>query len=289
MENFAGGQSVTAFEPGSPVGLVSIAGAGPGHPDLLTVQTLRRLQSAPAIVYDALVSAEIVALFPPAAQLYDVGKRAERADSTSQDDINRLLVRLARQGLDTLRLKGGDPFIFGRGGEEALYLEAHGVPFEVLPGVSALNGAAAVAGIPLTHRGLSQSCTVLNGYGANLDAVDWAALVALGGTWVFFMGKRSLDEVARRLLRHGARPDLTLALIESATLPSQRVSLLPLQEAAAGRVPCPGDGPALVMVGPSTELAYRLCNGFTEVPIYVTALSDLPQVGGENGSDRGWG
>lgn len=289
MNKFASGQSVTALESGSVVGLVSIAGAGPGHPDLLTVQTLRRLQSAPAIVYDALVSAEIVALFPPAAELYDVGKRAGRADSTSQDDINRLLVRLARQGLGVLRLKGGDPFIFGRGGEEALYLEAHGVPFEVLPGVSALNGAAAAAGIPLTHRGLSQSCTVLNGYGPTLDAVDWAALVALGGTWVFFMGKRSLEDVARRLLQHGAEPKLTLALIESATLPDQRVSLLSLGEAAAGRAPCPGDGPALVMVGPSAELAYRLRNSFTEVSVDVTALSGLPEIGGENGSDRGWG
>lgn len=289
MENSAGGQSVTAFEPSSPVGLVSIAGAGPGHPDLLTVQTMRRLHSAPAIVYDALVSAEIVALFPPAAQLFEVGKRAERADSTSQDDINRLLVRLARQGLDALRLKGGDPFIFGRGGEEALYLEAHGVPFEVLPGVSALNGAAAVAGIPLTHRGLSESCTMLNGYGPYLDAVDWSALVALGGTWVFFMSKGSVDEVALRLLRHGARPELTMALIESATLPGQRVSLLPLGEAAAGRVPRPGAGPALVIVGPSAELAYRLRNCFTEVSVDVTTLSGLPQIGGENGSDRGWG
>ena len=239
-------------------GLVTLAGAGPGDPELLTLKARRRLAQADAIVHDALVSEGIRALFPPRARVFDVGKRAGRADSTPQAEIDALLLRLARAGLRVVRLKGGDPFVFGRGGEEALALRAAGIACEVVPGVSAAQGAAAGAGIPLTQRGLSRSCTLLSGHGPHLDAVDWTALVALGGTWVFFMAAQHTQEIARRLLAHGAAPDLPLALVEGATLPGQRVTVRTLAEVArAGLVPA-APLPGLVLVGPTVALGETL-------------------------------
>jgi uroporphyrin-III C-methyltransferase len=258
-------------------GKVSIAGAGPGDPELLTVKALRLIRTAPAIVYDALISEEIKALFQAEALLFDVGKRAGHPDATPQEQINRLLVRLARGGLDVLRLKGGDPLVFARGGEEGLHLAAHGIPFEFVPGVTAMSGAAAGAGIPLTHRGLSHGCTLLNGHGPYLDTIDWRALVALGGTWVFLMGKKSAAEIAARLLRHGAEPALPLALVESATLPEQQVTVVPLEEAAARPPLHLSDGPGLVIVGPTVELIAELCSAFPESYCDAAALSPLPQ------------
>lgn len=245
-------------------GKVSIAGAGPGDPELLTVKALRLIREAGAIVHDALISAEIKALFPAGARLHDVGKRGGSAASARQEDINALLAELAREGLDVLRLKGGDPFIFGRGGEEALYLRAQGIPFEIVPGLSAANGAAAAAGIPLTHRGLSGSVTFLNGFAPYLETIDWKALMALGGTWVFFMGSRSVPAIARRLLRHGADPELQLALVESATRPGQSVAVMSLARAAGGGTPQGAGGPGLVLVGPPVQLAHALSSSFTE-------------------------
>lgn len=241
-----------------PTGRVYLAGAGPGDPELLTVKALRLVRTAPAVVYDALISPEIKALFAPGALRFDVGKRSGRRDSMEQEQISRLLVRLAREGHEVLRLKGGDPFVFGRGGEEALALAAAGISFEVVPGISAAQGAGAALGIPLTHRGLSGSCTFLNGHGPTLDRIDWPALVALGGTWIFYMGKASLGAIADNLLRHGADPALGLAVVESATLPAQAHALMRLGDAPFWRPEVLGDGPALVMVGPSVELALDL-------------------------------
>ncbi|MCZ6558181.1 MAG: uroporphyrinogen-III C-methyltransferase [SAR324 cluster bacterium] len=268
-------------------GRVTIAGAGPGDAELLTVKVLRLIRSAQAIVHDALISDEIRALFPPEARLYDVGKRGGRAASARQEDINQLLVELAREGLEVLRLKGGDPFVFGRGAEEALYLQAHGIPWEAVPGVSAANGVGA-AGIPLTHRGLSASVTFLNGFAPYLDDVDWRALVALGGTWVFYMGRRSVAEIARRLLAHGAAPALQLALIESATLPEQAVTLLPLPEVARGAMSGDAARPGLVVVGPVVELAHTLSSSFTEFAVDVSTLPSLSEITGKSRPDRGW-
>ena len=183
---------------GAAVGHVTLAGAGPGEAGLLTLKTLERIRAADAIVHDALVSEEIRALFPPEAQHFAVGKRSGDPRSSSQEQINALLARLALAGLAVLRLKGGDPYIFGRGGEEALYLQSRGIPVELLPAVSAVNGAAAAAGVPLTHRGVSRSFTVLAGERHLLDETDWPALVALGGTWVFLMAKASTEEIAAK-------------------------------------------------------------------------------------------
>jgi uroporphyrin-III C-methyltransferase len=239
-------------------GRVALVGAGPGDPELLTLRALRRIAEADAIVHDALVSDAIRALFPPGCAVYDVGKRAGSAASTPQDEINRLLLRLSRQGLCVVRLKGGDPLLFARGGEEALALRAAGIACEVVPGISAAHGASAAAGIPLTHRGLSRSCTLLDGHGPHLDSIDWPALVALGGTWAFFMAARSTQEIAARLLAHGADPALPLALVQGATLPAQRVAVRPLAAVAREGLPVWSDAPGLVLVGPTVELAGEL-------------------------------
>ena len=267
------------------VGTVYIAGAGPGNPDLLTVKVLRLLQSAPVIVHDALISEEIQALFPSSARVIDVGKRAGRAASSRQEEINWLLVTLAREGWEVLRLKGGDPLIFGRGGEEAIYLKAHGVPFEIVPGVTAMSGASAL-GMPLTHRGLSQTCTVLNGFAPYLQSIDWNALVALGGTWVFYMGKGSLKEIARQLLRHGADAELYLGLVKNATLANGVVSVMPLRVAAEFGAPTAGDGPGLIIMGPTVELIEQLSPTLMEIHGEVSALSGFPEVAGQSCVDR---
>ncbi|MBI4081590.1 MAG: uroporphyrinogen-III C-methyltransferase [Candidatus Lambdaproteobacteria bacterium] len=235
-------------------GRVSIVGAGPGDAELMTLKALRLVQAADAIVHDALVSEEIKACFPARCQVFDVGKRAGDAASTPQAEINALLVRLARQGLHVVRLKGGDPFVFGRGGEEALHLAERRIPFEIVPGVSAMSAAAAGAGIPLTHRGLSNACTALNGFGPYLERIRWDALVGQGGTWVFYMAKRSVEAIVARLLAHGADPALGVAVVESASLPGQAVHARRLGEVARNPLPPLGAGPALVIVGPSVAL-----------------------------------
>lgn len=246
--------SSAAVSPGGVTGFVTLAGAGPGDPELLTVRAVRRLAAADAIVHDALVSDAVRELFPAEAAVFDAGKRAGAPGSVPQADTNALLVRLARQGLRVVRLKGGDPLVFGRGGEEALHLAAAGVPFEIVPGVSAAAGAAAATGIALTHRGLSRACTLLDGYGPHLDAVDWPALVALGGTWVFFMAARTGGEIAARLLAHGADPALPIALVQGAAGPAQRVVSRTVARAAREGLPAVGRDPGLVLVGPTVAL-----------------------------------
>ena len=264
---------------------VSIAGAGPGDPELLTVKALDRIRSADGIVYDALISAEVRALFPPGAALFAMGKRAGDSASATQTEINRLLLECAREGMRVVRLKGGDPFIFGRGGEEALFLAAHGIPFEIIPAVSAINGAAAAAGIPLTHRGLSQSCTVLNGHEGHRDEIAWPSLVALGGTWVFLMAKHGAQPIARALLHHGAAPDLFLALVEEATLPTQAVRIVTLAQAGEGLCLPQTAGPGLLLVGPSVEFALELAAAANNLESYGNALPDFPEFGGEESLD----
>jgi uroporphyrin-III C-methyltransferase len=270
------------------VGRVTIAGAGPGDPELLTLKALRRIREADAIVHDALVPEEIRALFPARAMAFDVGKRAGDADSVRQGEIHALLEHLAREGLATVRLKGGDPFVFGRGGEEVLYLAARGIPVEVIPGVSSVNGAAAAAAIPLTHRSVSHGYTVLNGHGAHLERIDWRALVALGGTWVFLMAKASLAEIARRLLAHGASPETPLALIEEATRPGQSVRMAPLSFAAEGGLAASSEGPGLVIVGAAAALRAEIVPEPASLGTHGGVASGLPQAGGPLGADRRW-
>ncbi len=226
-------------------GRVWLVGAGPGDPGLITVRGLEVLRTCDAVVYDRLVSPELVDEAP-------VGALRVGREPLEQEEINRLLVRLARRGLDVVRLKGGDPFLFGRGGEEALALVEAGVPFEVVPGVSSLAAVPAAAGIPVTHRGVSSQVTIVNGHGP----LDYATLAATSGTLVAFMGLGRLEELAAGLIGHG-RPKSTLAaVIASGTLPEQRVVVAPLERIAEAAEDL--DPPALVVVGDAVSLAAML-------------------------------
>jgi uroporphyrin-III C-methyltransferase len=233
-------------------GRVVLVGAGPGDPGLITVRGLDALRACDAVVYDRLVAPELVDEAPSDAL------RVAR-DPLSQEEIDDLLVRLARRGLDVVRLKGGDPFLFGRGGEEALALVAAGVPFEVVPGVSSLAAVPAAAGIPVTHRGLSSQVTIVNGHGP----LDFAALAATPGTLVAFMGLARLEELATGLVEHGRSASTPAAVIAHGTLPEQRVVVAPLAgiAAAAGEL----DPPALVVVGDVVSLARVLSSGLATI------------------------
>jgi uroporphyrin-III C-methyltransferase / precorrin-2 dehydrogenase / sirohydrochlorin ferrochelatase len=236
-------------------GLVSLVGAGPGDPELLTLRALRRLQAADAVVHDRLVSPEVLAYAPRHAARYDVGKSAG-GHGSSQADIEALLVELGHTGQRVVRLKGGDPFVFGRGGEEALALARAGVPFEVVPGVSAALAAPAAAGIPVTHRGLSSSVTVATGHTAH--AHDWAALASVGGTLVFLMAVEHLDEIVEHLLAHGRPADEPAAIVHWATTPRQQTVLAPLSGIVDAARAATIEPPAVLVVGPTAALSGRL-------------------------------
>jgi uroporphyrinogen III methyltransferase/synthase len=228
---------------------VYLVGAGPGDPGLITVRGAELLGQADAVVFDRLVHPSLLELAPARAELHDVGKRP--GGRASQDAINELLVGLGRQHSVVVRLKGGDPFIFGRGGEETLALSSANLAFEVVPGVSAVNGVPAYAGIPLTHRGLSTAFTVVTGHGADGTAaggpvpVDWDALAKVGGTIVILMGVEHRAEISERLIAGGRKPSVPVAVIEDGTLPTQRTvrtTLGALGEVDAG-------APATLVVG----------------------------------------
>ncbi|WP_088708335.1 uroporphyrinogen-III C-methyltransferase [Noviherbaspirillum denitrificans] len=239
-------------------GKVFLVGAGPGDPDLLTVRAARLLASAEVIVYDHLVGAGIMDLVGPKAERIYAGKQ-NRRHTMAQDDINSLLVRLAIQGRNVVRLKGGDPFIFGRGGEELETLAASGIPFEVVPGVTAASGVASYAGIPLTHRDYAQSCIFTTGHlkDGTLD-LDWATLARPRQTVVIYMGLNALPEIARQLIAHGQSPDMPAAVVEKGTTAQQRVATgtlaaMPDLVAALGL-----QSPCLIIVGEVTALHRKL-------------------------------
>jgi uroporphyrin-III C-methyltransferase len=224
---------------------VFLVGAGPGDPGLITARGLELIRSCDVLVHDRLVCDELVEEAPRDA--LRIGR--ERLD---QDEIDLLLVRYGRLGLDVVRLKGGDPFVFGRGGEEALALAEAGVPFEVVPGVSSLSAVPAAAGIPVTHRGISAQVTVANGQGP----LDFAALAGAGGTLVFFMGLGRLEEIADGLVDHGLDPETPAAVVSAGTTSEQEAvvgTLATLAEATEGFRP-----PALIVVGGVVGLAERL-------------------------------
>lgn len=243
---------------GAAAGKVWLVGAGPGDPDLLTVKALRLLQSADVVVHDRLTPQALLDLARPDARVVDVGKRKSR-HTLPQDDINQLLVALAREGLRVVRLKGGDPFVFGRGGEELLALRQAGVQAEVVPGVTAALAAAAGAGVPLTHRGLAQAVTFVTGHAAVKDGeagepdLDWAVLSRPNHTLVVYMGVTTAAVMAERLIAAGRQGSTPALIVENASRPDERrvlTTLAELPKAAAGL-----DGPALLVIGEVAALA----------------------------------
>jgi uroporphyrin-III C-methyltransferase/precorrin-2 dehydrogenase/sirohydrochlorin ferrochelatase len=236
-------------------GEVALVGAGPGDPGLLTLRALRALQNADVILYDRLVSAEVLDLARRDAERINVGKTAG-SGQVSQDEINALLVQLAQQGKRVCRLKGGDPFIFGRGGEELEALAAAGVRFEVVPGVTAAAGCAAYAGIPLTHRDHAQSLVLVTGHvkAEGDDTLDWDQLARPAQTVVFYMGLGSLEQILQRLREHGAPESRAAAVVEQGTRATQRVVTGTLADLARKANAEGVQSPALLIVGEVTRL-----------------------------------
>ena len=237
-------------------GTVYLVGAGPGDPDLITVRGLRLLQQADVVAYDRLVHPDLVAKAHPSARRVYVGK-APDGPSCSQEEINALLVEEGQKGRLVVRLKGGDPFVFGRGGEEALALQEAGVPFEVVPGISSAISAPAYAGTPVTHRGLSSSFTVVTGHTCRPDSndLDWTAL-SEAGTLVVLMGLKRLPDIADALLEHGRAPNTPAAVIQSASTTDQKVVRGPLDaisDRAAELSP-----PATIVIGEVARLGRQL-------------------------------
>jgi uroporphyrin-III C-methyltransferase len=239
---------LVAHKPRLQPGHVWLAGAGPGDPGLLTLEVLAALTEADALVHDALVSDEILAVAAQAEKFF-VGKRGGRL-SIPQGDINALLVRLAKGGRKVVRLKGGHPTVFARGGEEALALVEHGIPYRILPGVTSAFGGLAAAGIPVTMRGVNGAVVLATGFAAvSDDRPDWAALARTGHPIVIYMGLTHLAETVADLRAGGLLDDTPCALIENATLPGQRTvvaTLGTLMETAARENVV---SPALVVVG----------------------------------------
>jgi uroporphyrin-III C-methyltransferase len=223
---------------------VYLVGAGPGDPGLITVRGLELVRSCDALVYDRLVSPELVE--ETRAEAIVVPR-----DAHGQEEINALLVALARQDYEVVRLKGGDPFVFGRGSEEALALVHAGVPFEVVPGVSSLSAVPASAGIPVTHRGVSSQVTIASGH--DPAALDYEVLARTKGTVVLFMALGNLRAIAAQLIAHGRDPQTPAAVVSSGSTPSQQTVVAPLGRIAEWARELPA--PALVVVGEVIELA----------------------------------
>jgi uroporphyrin-III C-methyltransferase len=244
--------SLPAFEAGS----VWLVGAGPGDPGLLTLHALNALKQADAVVYDALVSGAILDLARPDCERIFAGKRGGKP-SPVQADISQRLVRLAKAGKRVLRLKGGDPFVFGRGGEEALALVAAGVPFRIVPGISAGIGGLAYAGIPVTHRDTNSTVTFVTGHGvggAVPDGIDWAALAKGAPVIVLYMALKHIAAIAGALMAHGRAAAEPVAVVSQATLPEQVILETTLGRCAAEVAAAGIEPPCIVVVGEVVRL-----------------------------------
>lgn len=240
------------------LGAVAIVGAGPGDPDLVTVRALERLRAADVVVYDRLVDRRLLDAAPRARRIF-AGKAPAR-HSASQDEINALLIEHARRGRRVVRLKGGDPFVFGRGGEEALALVEAGIPFEIVPGVSSAVAAPAFAGIPVTHRGVARSFTVVSGHScatAGRD-IDWKALAAAADTLVILMGVERLAAIAAALIAGGRAPSTPAAVVHRAATAAQRTVVAPLDRIAIAVAEAGLDAPATIVIGDVVRLSERL-------------------------------
>jgi uroporphyrin-III C-methyltransferase len=244
------------LESDATVGRVSLVGAGPGDPELITVRGMRALSAADAVVHDFMVHPALLDCARADAQIICAGKHAGH-HTLEQEAINALLVALARGGKTVCRLKGGDPFVFGRGGEEALALAEAGIPFEVVPGVSSAVAVPAYAGIPVTHRGLARSCHVITGHGMPDDAA-WPVPPQKDGTLLFLMGLKRLDSIAARLIAEGWPAETPAAAISHGTLPGQKTVVGTLADIAARVAAAELESPTVLVVGAVVALRASL-------------------------------
>lgn len=256
------GELIAQSEDAHTVGEVYLVGGGPGDPDLLTFRALRLMQQCDVCVYDKLVSKEVMELVRRDAELVFVGKSRDQ-HTMPQEEINALLARLALEGKRVLRLKGGDPFIFGRGGEEIETLMQHGVPFQVVPGITAANGVSSYAGIPLTHRDYAQACLFITGHlkDGTVD-LDWQAMARPNQTVVIYMGLVGLAEICQQLIAHGVSPHMPAAVVQQGTTQKQRVVVSPISGLAAAVAEAGLKPPSLTIIGEVVQLRERL-NWFT--------------------------
>jgi uroporphyrin-III C-methyltransferase/precorrin-2 dehydrogenase/sirohydrochlorin ferrochelatase len=243
--------------PATPGGSVALVGGGPGDPELITVRGRRLVASADVLVVDRLAPRALLDDLPDSVEVIDCGKSAHRHNLT-QDEINAVLVDRALAGKRVVRLKGGDPFIFGRGGEELLACAAAGVPVTVVPGLSSALAGPAAAGIPLTHRGLAADFTVVSGHldpgRPSTEGIDWPGLAQHAGTLVLLMAMDRLDAIAAALIEHGRGAETPAAVVHRATLPEQRMVRAPLSGIAAAAEAAGIRAPAVVVIGPVVDV-----------------------------------